>query len=373
MKMSKLRFMSEFTNLKRIMEAKESFERLHPEVEVVIEQSADHFESLSACRSDEAPDIVESGGWALFNREGMFVDLNPFVEQSGMEADLYTGPLAIARHNGTLPGLPVDMSVPLLVFNKEMFDKAGLPYPEDDWTWERFVEAAKKLTIRGEDGVAVQFGFGIGVDIEWYEPFVFRNGGSYLSPDGRTARGYADSPATIEAMQKIIDAYRVHGIIRKPKEPSSAGQLHEGFAMIFGFMWFAGGLIHHGIDHRRFGLARLPRLAEGRDGNMIYMGGAGITGKCPQPGLAWDFLRHYLIDSPSWPLPLSRSQAEERGLHEHRIWSRYLEELQHAQPSGFYLNEKWNSSRQLINEDIERMIVGGADVAKMLRSWTRYA
>ncbi|WP_314592153.1 extracellular solute-binding protein [Paenibacillus terrigena] len=371
--MKELRFMTEFQHLQRVMDAKESFERLNPGVKVVIEQSTDHFESKKAYESDEAPDIIESGGWSLFNIKDMFVDLNPYVaEVDGLKEDLYQGPMKVARHNGMLPGLPVDVSIPLLVFNKEMFDRAGLAYPTEDLTWDDFIEMGKKLTIRNEHGVASQFGFGIGVDIEWYEPFVFRNGGSYLSPNGTTARGYIDSPATIEAFRKVIDAYRVHGIIRKPDEPSEAGHLHEGFAMIFGYMWFTGDLIYHKIDDK-FGVVGLPKMQGGDPSNMIYMGAAGVTSKSKNPRLAWEFLHHYIIERHSWPLPITHSQAKERGLTEHRLWSRYMEELDAVRSSGFYLSEKWNSSRQHINEDIHRMILDGTEVSQTLRSWTRFA
>lgn len=371
--MTVLRFMTEFQQLQKVSDAKESFERANPGVTIVIEQSTDHFESNNAYQSDKAPDIIESGGWSLFNNKDMFVDLNPYVEEvEGLEEDFYQGPMQVARHNGMLPGLPVDVSIPLIVFKKEMFDRAGLAYPAEDWTWDDFIEAGKKLTIRNEHGVASQFGFGIGVDIEWYEPFIMRNGGSYLSSDGSTARGYVDSPATTEAFRMVIDAYRVHGIIRKPDEPSEAGELHEGFAMIFGFMWFTGGLIHNNLDDK-FGVVGLPRMPGDEQSNMIYMGAAGVTSKSKHPRLAWEFLRHYIIDCHSWTLPITHSQAKERGLTEHRLWSRYMKELDFVRPSGYYLSEKWNSSRQLINEDINRMILDGVDVSQTMRSWTRFA
>jgi multiple sugar transport system substrate-binding protein len=105
---------------------------------------------------------------------------------------------------------------------------------------------------------------------------------------------------------------------------------------------------------------------------MIYMGGAGVTTKSKKPRLSWEFLRHYILVCHSWMLPISRSQAEQRGLTVHPIWSRYLQELDHVQLSGFFLNKKWNAGRQIINEDIHRMILEGADVAQTLRSWTRF-
>ncbi|XEC96764.1 extracellular solute-binding protein [Paenibacillus tarimensis] len=373
-----IRFRTEFQNLHNLMDAKASFERENPGVRIVIEQSADFYESMQAYKSDEAPDIIESGGWALFNIRGMFVDLLPYVNETpGLREDLNPGILRVACKDGTLPGLPVDVALPLIIYNKEMFNRAGIAYPTEDWTWDEMMELAKRLTIRNEQGVARQFGFGFGVDIEEFEPFVMRNGGRYLSPDGSTARGYVDQPAVIDAFRMLIDAYREHRVIRKPGEPSEAGDLHQGFAMTFGFTWYVGNLVHHKLDEK-FAVVGLPHMPGGENSNMIYMGAAGVTAKSEHPQLAWEFLRHYILQRPEsfrspWTLPVTRSLAERSGLTEHRIWSRYIQELEHVQISGFYISEKWNSSRQLINEDIHRMILEGADVAQTLKSWTRFA
>jgi len=369
--------LTEFQNLNNINDAIASFEREHPDVRVIVEQATDHYEALQAFNSDEAPDIIESGGWSLFNRPGMFVNLLPYVnEVPGLREDLNPGIMRIACKDGTLPGLPVDVSVPLILYDKEKFDRAGLPYPTEGWTWDDMMALGEKLTIRNERGVASQFGLGIGVDIEFFEPFIMRNGGRLIAPDG-TARGSVDQPAAIEAFRKVTEAYRVHQIIRKPEEPSEAGELHEGFAMIFSFTWFTGGCLDHGLGDR-FGVVGLPNMPGGQLANMIYMGAAGITSKSRNPRLAWEFLNHYNLRRPdafrsARTLPITRSLAEQSGMAEHPIWSRYIQELDHVQISGFYINEKWNASRQLINEEINRMILEGADVAQTLRSWTRFA
>lgn len=371
-------FMTDYQHVDKVMEAKASFEQSHPGVTIEIQQVPDHYECLRAYQSDEAPDIIESGGWALFNDQGMFLDLLPYVDQvKGLREDLNAGILRVACKDGGLPGVPMDVALPLMLYRKDMFDKAGLAYPTEDWTWEEMIELAKKLTLRDEEGVGYQFGFGFGVDIEEIEPFVMRNGGRYMAADGSTARGYVDQPAVAEAFSKLVDAYRVHQVIRKPGEPSKAGELHQGFAIIFGFTWFAEGLIRHGLDSK-FGVVGLPKMPGGEQANMIYMGATGVTSKSKQPRLAWEFIRHYLLEQPvavrgSRTLPITRSLAEQSGMLEHPIWSRFIEELQHVQISGFYISEKWNASRQLINEDIHRMILEGADVVQTLKSWTRFA
>ncbi|MFC5647982.1 ABC transporter substrate-binding protein [Paenibacillus solisilvae] len=368
--MTEIRFLTQIAyNMNEVTAAKESFERVNPGVRIIVEQAKDYFEMMQAFKSDNAPDIIETGGYQVGNSGGIFIDLNPYIaENAGLEEDIYPGLLRIARSGGMLPGLPIEVSPPLMIYNKEMFDRAGLAYPAENWTWAEMVQLAERLTIRDDEGVASQFGLALGVDIEWFEPFVMRNGGRYVSPDGSISRGNVDSPAAIEAFQLLIDAYRIHRIIRKPGEFAKAVDGQNESAMSFCFIWDS---LHHKRDER-YDVVGLPVMPGGEEANMVYMGGAGVTAKSENPRLAWEFLRHYLLECHSWFPPITKSQSEQRGLTKHRMWSRYLEELDHVKISGYYLNKKWNASRQLINDDIHRMIAEGADVAQTLRSWTRY-
>ncbi|PYI52647.1 ABC transporter substrate-binding protein [Paenibacillus flagellatus] len=369
--MIELRFATEISyNMHQVNAAKESFERAKPGVTIVVEQYSDYFEMMRAYKSDAPPDMMETGGLQMSNADGVFVDLNPFVAEDGLEEDLYPGLMRAARHFGALYGLPVEVSAPLIVYDKEAFDREGLAYPSEDWTWDDMVGLAKRLTVRDGQGAARRFGLELGIDVEWFEPFVMRNGGSYLAPDGATSRGYADSPATVEAYRMLVDAYARHGIVRKPNEPMAADAEGGGAAMTFAFSWHAE---HQFRNQERYGVVGLPNMPGQVQANMIYMGGAGVTAKSAHPRLAWEFLRHYVVDCPSWTPPIAKSQAERRGFTGHPLFSRYLEELDRVQVSGFFLSRRWNASRQLINEDIQRMITEGADVVQTLRSWSRYA
>lgn len=372
--MINLRFMTEIQHYMHIVQAaKQSFEQLHPGVNIQIEQAVDGFGAARALESEEAPDLIELGGFQVGNPDELFLDLKPFAQEAdGLWEDWYPGLREVVTRGGILPGLPLEIMMPLVMVNKSMFDRAGLSYPTEDWTWDDMVELGKKLTIRDAQGDVSQYGLGIGVDIEWWEPFVLRNGGRYVAPDGSTAHGYVDSPATIEAFRLMVDAFRVHRIVRMPNEPSRyrEGQEYKEAAMNFAFGWH---FHHHPDPDQEYAVVGLPNMPGGVNANMIYMAGAHVTKKSANPRLAWEFLRHYILTSRSWILPITRSQAVEQGLTEHPIWSRYLQELDVIQLGAFFLNRKWNASRQLINDDIHRMIVDGADVAQTMRSWTRFA
>lgn len=370
--MTELRLMTQIPHYMHALQAaKAAFEQANPGVTVTIQHAVDRFEMNQALDSDEAPDIMEVGGFPIGNADGEFIDHSPFAaEVEGLEADWYSGLRQAIHYGGILPALPLEIMPPLIAYNREMFDRAGLPYPTDDWTWDEMVAIAKQLTLRNAEGRTTQYGFGIGIDVEWWEPFVMRNGGSYVSPNGSTAHGFVDSTATVEAFQKLIDAYRVHKIIRMPNDSSDmAGLEPEDAAMSLMFGWH---LLHTPGSQSKYGVVGLPAMPGGIETNTIYMAGIGITPKSQHPRLAWAFLRQYILESRCWVLPNTRSQAVEQGLTDHPIWSRYLQELEHVELNAFFRSKKWNAGRQLINDDIRRMIVDGADVAQTVRSWTRF-
>jgi len=367
-----IRFMTEISyNAGSVLAAKQSFERDHPDVTIIYQQASDFHEMLTAYRSEEPPDIIESGGFQVSNSDDLFIDLNPYVAATaGLEEDLYAGLLRVTRSSGILPGLPVEVSSPIIIYSKESFDEAGLAYPADDWSWDDMIRIASRLTERDEGGAVTRYGLQLGVDVEWLEPFVMRNGGAYISPDGATARGYADSPATIETYQLIVDAFRLHRVVQMPNEASNGEQRLAAPPLRFNFSW---NVNHDELHQGKIGAVQLPQMPGRIQTNMVYMGGAGITAKSASPDIAWTFLKHYLHACHSWMPPIFKSQAAQRGLSEHPVWSKYLQQLEHVQLSGYYLSKKWNASRQLVNEDIFRMVEGGADVAQTLRSWARFA
>ncbi len=99
---------------------------------------------------------------------------------------------------GPVYGFGTDWSLDqTLFFNKDMFDKEGIPYPTKSLSWEEFRDIAKKLTHR-EDRKK-QFGCLIG-----YIPLlVYQNGGRVFSEDGK--RCLLDSPEAIEAFKFLVD------------------------------------------------------------------------------------------------------------------------------------------------------------------------
>ena len=143
------------------------------------------------------PDVFYVGPESVkqFVDNGYIEDLTPYLEEKGISTDgLMQDVLNSYRYDGTATGsgdlyaLPKDSSVFAYAYNKDLFDEAGLEYPdpEDPYTYDEFVEVCKKLTKDTDgDGEIDQWGAGFANAFMLYQ-FVWSNGASFLSDDYKT-------------------------------------------------------------------------------------------------------------------------------------------------------------------------------------------
>ena len=87
--------------------------------------------------------------------------------------------------------VPKDFDTNALWYNKEIFDKCGVPYPTDDMSYDDLVATAKALKDSGKLGDGV-YPFACPVDFQtWYYQTVYANGG-YILSDDKKSTGYDD-------------------------------------------------------------------------------------------------------------------------------------------------------------------------------------
>lgn len=110
--------------------------------------------------------------------------------------------------------IPQNMSSPVIYYNKNLFDAAGVAYPADDWTWDEFVSVATALTLDEDgDGMVDVYGLGMEPSIVRLAPFVWMNGGDLVDdPAAPTALTLAE-PATQEALAWFTELQTVHGVV----------------------------------------------------------------------------------------------------------------------------------------------------------------
>ncbi len=158
-----------------------------------------------ALQGGEPPDITYQFGSSLpevATAPGL-VDLTAWTQQPDVDwEDFVPGAREAATFEGKVLGVPALVDNLAIVYNKTLFDEAGLEYPNDQWTWDDLRTAAKALT----DPAKKQFGFSYPMDASedsvWhYEPLLWQNGGSILNQDNTQAA--FNSPEGVEALDVL--------------------------------------------------------------------------------------------------------------------------------------------------------------------------
>ena len=118
--------------------------------------------------------------------------------------DFSEGARAAATVDGQVYGIPALIDNLAIVYNKDLFEAAGVDEPTADWTWDDFRAAALALT----DPSKQQYGFAYPVDgtedtVWHYDAMLWEAGGDILNADNTEAA--FNSEAGLTAMNTLRD------------------------------------------------------------------------------------------------------------------------------------------------------------------------
>ena len=145
--------------------------------------------------SGELPDLVilDGCGMASFIQLGLFGD----ISDADINWDEYMeGPMESTMLDGKHYGIPFATNCTALFYNKDMFDAAGIDYPDENTTWDEFHEMAKALTKDGVSGfgnAATNTDEGTFQCLQW----LYTAGGSYTDIE--------DGVDAYKLMQEMIE------------------------------------------------------------------------------------------------------------------------------------------------------------------------
>ncbi|MFF2851020.1 ABC transporter substrate-binding protein [Streptomyces sp. NPDC058001] len=181
-----------------------AFEREHPDIAVEIQLTpwASYWTTLrTSMRGGTAPDVfwMNAVNIQLYASNSVLEPLGAHIAQDRTPVDRHPKALVeLYAYDGEQYGLPKDFDTIGLWYNKELFDKAGVSYPDATWTWDDVRDAARELT----DPSARVYGIAAEMDRQrCLYPSIFAAGGQVLR-DGRS--GYAD-PEAIDGLRYWTD------------------------------------------------------------------------------------------------------------------------------------------------------------------------
>lgn len=117
----------------------------------------DYFTQMTAKVSGgQAPDVFELDyqNFVSYAKKGALMPLDDILTKDGIDTSIYNDmALKAFSADGVQYGVPDSFSNVVLIYNKDLFDQAGIDYPTDDWKWEDREDAVKRsLCIHNLDG-----------------------------------------------------------------------------------------------------------------------------------------------------------------------------------------------------------------------------
>ncbi|MFF8400662.1 ABC transporter substrate-binding protein [Streptomyces sp. NPDC015684] len=288
------------------------FERAHPNIHVNVVGNMTDDKINQALRSggDRAPDVISSfttNNVGKFCSSGALVDLNPFFEKSGIDAQkTFPKPMnEYTQFDGNRCTVPLLGDAYGLYYNKTAFEKAGIANPPK--TWSEFAADAKKLTIARGDSYR-QLGFmpnyhGWESTTEHYfgqfSPTYFgKDGKSALAKDPAFEKGFTLQKKLVDELggfQKLEKFRATLGDEWGPKHPFHTGQV----AMQLDGEWRLG-MAEEAKPKFEIGVAPLPvpddQAAQYGKG---YITGtiAGIAANSHKQNAAWELVKYMTTDT----------------------------------------------------------------------------
>lgn len=242
----------------------------------------------------DAPDVLYGHphyfvSWAandlLMNLDDMFEEDHDYFYDEKFSVDMYDMFMYDGHHIATVNGHDTF----LLFYNKTMFDAAGVEYPDDEWTWDDFVEAGKKLAV--DDGTTKQYA----ITFNEIQPIIFSFGGDYFDDMNNPTQVLFNSQETQDALQFVQDCINM-GLA---PNTTSADQLGGTFAtgkvaMTISGAWDVANFAN--IDAFEWDVAQVPL----RDGyprrTAAFVAGYAVNANTENPELAKAFAKYFQSD-----------------------------------------------------------------------------
>lgn len=300
--------------------AANKYMELFPQVKINI-NPGDCGVNFPACKTliagDTMPDVFVPGIWnynAMIDSD-VLEDLEPYIQADRVEiADFNSKSIESlkALSNEKLYGLPMGYNCQSLYYNLDMFDAAGLEYPDPsgNYTYEDVRAWAKKLTLDENGNNAESPDFDAARITQWglhtgavaasipnSDHILLAFGGSYMNlPDRQTCN--LEHPDSIRAWQFVQDLMYVDKtVVGRDANQEQAGYLR----------WITGQVAMQTGSHEqvtfvneqnpslRYDMAALPKDKAGNATNVQYHIWSLYKGS-EKKDLAWHLIRWLATD-----------------------------------------------------------------------------
>ncbi len=239
-------------------------------------------------------DVIPSLGpryYAARVEAGFFVPLRELVEGAGINAEEKFGANLPVEEDGDYYSLPSKIEAYCVFYNKDLFDKAGIPYPTGAWTWDDYRETAIALTDP-ENGVYGSFmnaenPWTILSSVQKEDPFYTEDGWcNFDTPSRREAIEWFYDMSNITKCQMPVDE-----MLNENVSWNYYAMAGDHLAMFSQGNWFTR-LLNSQADYPRdwkYGIALTP-APEGANNNIVSAAYNSINVNAEHPEEALEYV-----------------------------------------------------------------------------------
>lgn len=277
--------------------ALEIFVAEHPELNVTytIIPTADSVwdqKASAALSSGSAGDVMQMSPDYFGMNTKYYIDLNPYVEADGVNLDEVLVPGVIDGYydtDGKLEGFPLLANCFVMAYNKDMFDDAGVAYPEAGWTMQDLADWGQAFST----GEGANKTYGLVKHWVMNNIMLYACGGTPYSDDKSTSNMGSES---------IVNSLTVYkDLIDKGIMPDDTAQDTIPAETLFvsgkSAMYPCGGFetitVTNDADENgiNIGFCPMPSDPDGNEINIQYATGWAITTTSQNPDAGWQFLK----------------------------------------------------------------------------------
>ncbi len=241
--------------------------------------------------ADTWPDIAHQHLSVVqdFAHSGALAELKPYMNRDRIsEKEFIPALITEFTYRGKLMAIPKDSAAFGIHYNKDMFDKAGIKYPDETWTWDQFAEICRRLTKPEQNQFAITF-VQPAPNSEQWEAVLKSFGGGWYTAD--LSKSTIDAPGSVEALQFFADLEFRHRVTPTAHKYQYTGDAWRGgvVAMTFGHH---STTFFHKAEKREFRFDVVP-IPRGRGGSFVAVGASGyaLPAKARYKDQGWELLK----------------------------------------------------------------------------------
>jgi multiple sugar transport system substrate-binding protein len=260
-----------------------AFMKNNPDIKVEITgytaDNAGFAKIVNAVQAGSGVDVfrIPNDSLPVLIKDGAIAPIDEYLTADDRN-DILPNLFDLVRVNGKLYAWPLWVPPVAMYLNTDIFKEKGVELPKQNWTYEEFVDIAKKLTFtRGSDKV---YGYSALIDPGLVDtwPIIMSDGALPVTADN--SKYTFNSPEGISGLKKLVDLVQTHKVTPPDFGTQKLDDILAAFEKKLQAMWSRPSGDSGTLKSKNVNFEIYP-MPIGKSGKPISAGGVGLIAVTP--------------------------------------------------------------------------------------------